>query len=152
MEFRNVVDDVYLAHQQRVVLIITLIYTVNLVVLIYFRVFQLEELGYLWLLSPFILAFLTYRLMQLMNRQHKFVFKATYLDAGTMLTKMMIPYEDIVDVVRTIDFKDGNSMMTAQRGLKLVLKNAHWDHLKVSPANEKAFLAHLKQKAPHLNI
>lgn len=152
MEFRNVVDEVYLAHQQRIVLAITLIYTANLFLLIFFQVIQLGMLGYLWLLSPLILAFLTYSLMQLLNRQHKFVFKPTYLDAGTMLTKMMIPYDDIVDVVRTIDFKDGNSMMTAQRGLKLVLKNAHWDHLKVSPANEKAFLAHLKQKAPHLNI
>lgn len=152
MEFRNVVDDVYAAHQQRVVLAITLIFTVNLFLLIFFRVIPLAGLHYLWLLSPLFIALATYGLMQLINRQYKFVFKQQYLDAGTMLTKMMIPYEDIVDVVRTIDFKDGNSMMTAQRGLKLVLKNGYWDHLKVSPANEKAFLVQLKQKAPHLNI
>lgn len=152
MEFRNVVDDVYLEHQQRVVLAITLIFTVNLFLLIFFRWIPLEGLNYLWFLSPLIVAYGLYSLMQLLNRQHKFIFKPNYLDAGTLMTKMMIPYDDIVDVVRTIDFKDGNSMMTAQRGLKLVLKNCHWDHLKVSPADEKAFLAHLKQKAPHLNI
>lgn len=152
MEFRNVVDDVYLAYQQRIVLIITLIYTANLFILIYFRIILLKGINFIWLLSPLLIAYIAYSIMQLRNRQHKFVFKPKYLDAGTMLTKMIIPYEDIVDVVRTIDFKDGNSMMTAQRGLKLILKNCYWDHLKLSPANEKAFLAHLKRKAPHLNI
>lgn len=152
MEFRNVVDDIYLAHQQRIVLAITAIYTVNLFVLIYFQVIELQGLNYLWILTPLLIALIAYSITQLLNRQHKFVFKPTYLDAGTMLTKMIIPYENIVGVVRTIDFKDGNSMMTAQRGIKLQLKNCHWDHLKLSPANEKVFLAYLKQKAPHLHI
>jgi len=152
MEFRNIVDDVYLAHQQRVVLATTFIYTANLFLLFFFHLIPLEGFYLLWLLSPIVIATVMYGLMQFLNRQHKFVFKAKYLDAGTFMTKMMIPYEDIVDVVRTIDFKDGNSMMTAQRGLKLVLKNGYWDHLKVSPADEKAFLANLKRKAPHLNI
>lgn len=150
MEFRNVIDQQYKNYQNKLNLIGTVIYTSNLFVLIYFNFIELKGVKLLWLITPFLLVILLQGIFYLQNRSYKFIFKPTYFDAGTLVTKMMIPYEDIVGYSKTKDFKEGNSMMTAEEGIMLHLKNCHWDHLKLTPENEKQFIEMLILKAPHI--
>lgn len=150
MEFRNVIDQQYKNHQKKLTFIATLIYTTNICVLIYFNFIELEGVKLLWLITPFLFVLCLQGIFHLLNRSYKFIFKPKYLDAGTLLTKMIIPYEDIIGYSKTKDFKEGNCMMTAEEGIMLHLKNCYWDHLKLTPENENQFIEVLIQKAPHI--
>ena len=77
-----------------------------------------------------------------------YTFYEEYLVAKGGPLRFKIPYKSITRVARTTDFLTGMRLSTAKDGLAIYYSASWMGELKISPAEQEAFLKELFKRAP----
>lgn len=82
----------------------------------------------------------------------RYTFTEETLNIHGGLFRFKIPYDKITSVTRTTDYLSGMNVMTATKGLAIQNMHVAFGEVKITPADEEAFLLTLKKYAPHVSL